>query len=76
MTTTLLLQIAINRMERETWVDSGGRKEEAAGTGRQLMCQVRRSAHYCTSCKQNSCGLTHGERERGFEIPRKSGKLH
>jgi hypothetical protein len=73
MTTTLLLQIEINRMGG---VEFGGRKEEAAGTGRQLLCQVRRSAHYCTSCKQNSCGLTHGERERGFEIPRKSGKLH
>jgi hypothetical protein len=44
----------------------------------------RSSAHYCTSCKQKSCGLTdtdtererEREREKGFEIPRKSGKLH
>jgi len=67
--------------EREA-VECGGRKEEGAGTGGQLLCQVRSSAHYCTSCKQKSCGLTHThtqtqrERERGFEIPRKSGKLH
>jgi len=44
--------------------ECGGRKEKASGTGRQLLCQVGSSAHYCTSCKQNSCGLTHGERER------------
>ncbi len=55
MTTTLLLQIATNRIEREReWggaAECGDRKEKASGTGRQLLCQVGSSAHYCTSWK-------------------------
>jgi hypothetical protein len=47
--------------EREA-VECGGRKEEGAGTGGQLLCQVRNSANYYTSCKQKSCGLTHTHR--------------
>ncbi len=58
----------------------GGRKEEGAGTGGQLLCEVRSSAHYCTSCKQKSYGLTHTEthtkreRERERERERKALK--
>jgi hypothetical protein len=74
--TTPLLQTAIGRREREREkereaVECGGRKEEGACTGGQLLCQVRSSAHYCTSCKQKSYGLTqthrHRERERERE---------
>jgi hypothetical protein len=78
-TPTLLLQIAISRMERERErereaVECGGRKEEGAGTGGQLLCQVRSSAHYYTSCKQKSCGLTHTHTHRNTERERERAR--